>query len=131
PNRPRLLSMVALGDLLGATDLETDEPAALARGLRRAFRTVRRPTVLLVQGIEELPLEDSAILEDLLSSPPEGRVLLVATAATRRAAGTPTPGLPGLAQRAGEGGRCHVAELAPPSVDEVSALMEDEVGTGA
>ncbi len=131
PNRPRLMSTIALGEQLGAADLETEEPAMLARRLRRAFRSQTSPLLVLVQGLEEAPPEDAAILEDLLATPPEGRTLLVATAATRRGDGAPTAGLTSLMERVAYGGRCQVAELAALTLDEVAALLEADLGTGA
>jgi len=131
PGRPRLLSAVALGESLGAGELDTAEPATLSRHLRRAFRSLTGPLLVLVYGLEELPEDDAAILEDLLCSPPDGRLLLVATVATRRVDGQATVDLGSLAQRAAHGGRCRVVELAPLSPEEVSGLLEAELGTGA
>lgn len=131
PGRPRLLSAAALGELLGADDLDAGEPATLARQLRRAFRALTGPMLVLIHGLEELPPDDSAIMEDLLCAPPDGRLLLVATAATRRVDGTDAAGLGGLVERALQGGRCRVAELTPLSPEEVSGLLEAELGTGA
>ncbi len=131
PGRPRLLSVAALADLLGAPDLDAAEPATMGRRLRRALRDAgdAGPVLAIVHGLEELPPEDAAILEDLLAAPPEGRVALVATIATRRADGSPVEGMPGLLARLSQG-RCHVAHIAPASAEEVGVLLEADLGTG-
>ncbi|MQA00685.1 MAG: hypothetical protein GEU80_15390 [Dehalococcoidia bacterium] len=133
PERPRLMFALALGELLGAEDLDSLEVTQIARQLRRAMRDPfagPRPDVIFIHGLQDLPADDAAILEDLLCLPPSDGPALVATASARRMDGNRWHSLAGLRERALRGQRCDVVQLAPLSQDDVSTVVEASVGPG-
>ncbi|MCK9485488.1 MAG: LuxR C-terminal-related transcriptional regulator [Dehalococcoidia bacterium] len=135
PGQPPMMFALALAETLEVDDADPHDSVEFTRRIRAALREVEGPPcslVLFLHGLEELPAEDAAVVENLLGTPPRSSgVLLVGLASTRRADGSRWSGLTALRERVSAQQRCEVLDLYPVQPPEARQFADAILGPGA